>query len=468
LRQALWPEAATDDLRQRLREQEVRAALLAGAVRLGHPLIDLYVMLIGRVGTLERGVVEETEDGGDTDRAQIHAFLDLLERQRNEDRWSAFRELADLAENFELIVDLNLHEVRDKPLQEVKGRVGVLLGDQQPVGGMAGTVSATLVRQFRMPGYPFILVTTDLLQEGEDLHAFCSSVHHYGISWTPSAMEQRIGRIDRVRSQSERRLTSRREAPGGEDLLQVYFPHLEDTVEVLQVRKVLSRMNTFLRLMHQGLRLPVADERRLDVRREMIEGESALERIQERLVSAFPIPDRLLNGQRRSLAVTSEVAERALARFGALHGTAPADVAITWEARQAGSPPDVLLGTAQLPEHVQPFGLYLRIHHGRLVVRCISPIGRVDPVESRELVRKMARESRARVGAVEGEGSYDLTVEDDVLLGGVDHDRARVAGMIVRVVRAADLIEHELLGEDQRLEKFADDLREERQSSYRL
>jgi hypothetical protein len=39
----------------------------------------------------------------------------------------------------------------------------------------------------------------------------------------------------------------------GEDMLQVYFPHLEDTIEVLQVRRVLERMNVFLRLMHEGL-----------------------------------------------------------------------------------------------------------------------------------------------------------------------------------------------------------------------
>ena len=69
-----------------------------------------------------------------------------------------------------------------------------------------GAGQPNTVRQFRLPGYPFVLVTTDLLQEGEDLHTFCDCVYHYGISWTPSAMEQRTGRIDRVRSLTERRL----------------------------------------------------------------------------------------------------------------------------------------------------------------------------------------------------------------------------------------------------------------------
>ena len=57
-----------------------------------------------------------------------------------------------------------------------------------------------------MPGYPFVLVTTDLLQEGEDLHTFCSAVYHYGISWMPSSLEQRIGRMDRVQLPAERAL----------------------------------------------------------------------------------------------------------------------------------------------------------------------------------------------------------------------------------------------------------------------
>jgi len=111
---------------------------------------------------------------------------------------------------------------------------------------MSGQVNQTLVRQFRMPGYPLVLITTELLQEGEDLHTFCSAVHHYGIAWTPSSMEQRIGRLDRVRSHTERRLIDiKGRSPRGDELLQVYFPHLEDTVEVLQVHRVLERMNFF-------------------------------------------------------------------------------------------------------------------------------------------------------------------------------------------------------------------------------
>src|ERR1019366_4157769 len=95
-----------------------------------------------------------------------------------------------------------------KQLGQTTKLFGQLMRQQQPIGGMSGKVNRTLVQQFRMPGYPLVLISTDLLQEGEDLHTFCSSVHHYGISWTPSSMEQRTGRIDRVRSQTDRRLSA--------------------------------------------------------------------------------------------------------------------------------------------------------------------------------------------------------------------------------------------------------------------
>src|SRR5206468_6618701 len=108
----------------------------------------------------------------------------------------------------------------------------ILLRAQQPIGGMSGQVNQTVVRQFRMPAYPFVLITTDLLQEGEDLHLFCSDVYHYGIAWMPSSMEQRIGRIDRVRSQTERRLTALSDQIDPQNLLQVYYPFLRETVEV--------------------------------------------------------------------------------------------------------------------------------------------------------------------------------------------------------------------------------------------
>ena len=178
--------------------------------------------------------------------------------------WGTFDELAEIAINYNLILDVNEPEAQQQPMAETARVFGQLLRRQQPVGGMSGQVNQTLVRQFRMPGYPLVLITTDLLQEGEDLHPFCSSVHHYGISWTPSSMEQRIGRIDACDHKQIGRLSTMPAGPPkGDHKLQVYFPHLEGTVEVLQVKRVLDRMNLFLRLMHEGLITAGREERML-------------------------------------------------------------------------------------------------------------------------------------------------------------------------------------------------------------
>jgi hypothetical protein len=150
---------------------------------------------------------------------------------------TAFQELAKFAENFDLILAVNVPTVRDEPLSQLSRTFGQLLGRQTPIGGMSGGVNQSLVRQFRMPGYPLLLVTTDVLQEGEDLHTFCANVIHYGISWTPSAMEQRTGRIDRIQSLTQRRLDNKSEAEEDKKL-QVYYPHLKETVERLQVERV--------------------------------------------------------------------------------------------------------------------------------------------------------------------------------------------------------------------------------------
>jgi hypothetical protein len=70
-------------------------------------------------------------------------------------------------------------------------------------------------------------------------------------------MEQRTGRIDRVSSQTERRLAKLDSLATGEQLLQVHYPHLRETIEVFQVERVLERMNRFTRLMHEDLSGPM-------------------------------------------------------------------------------------------------------------------------------------------------------------------------------------------------------------------
>lgn len=465
LRERLWPEPQGKDFRDAFLERELRAQLLATAARLGHALIDLYVLTIGRIRSLEPGAHEAVDDSEAVSaNSLVDAYLAMLEQQMaaplSARPWGAFDELAAVGGSFELILDVNAPDVRNRRLSEVTRLFSDLLRRQQPVGGMSGHVNPTLVKQFRMPGYPFVLVSTDLLQEGEDLHTFCSAVHHYGISWTPSAMEQRIGRIDRVLSQTDRRLSTLDGPLGGEDMLQVYYPHLEDTVEVLQVQRVLERMNVFLRLMHEGLGQTEAESRKLDVSKEMVAGRRYVEPIRTRLRSAFPVPRSALSGERRGLAVDPAVTQAALTRLERLRGQELGELRVAWEET---APPGALLGTVQLEGRQQPFALYLQSLGERLLVRCISPVGSVSPEEGQDAIAEGVSALPVRLGVIEKEEhSYDLTVEEDVLLAAEEHDAARVAALIGRVAAQADRLEqHHLPGHDEPLKTFRSDLEKE-------
>jgi hypothetical protein len=325
---------------------------------------------------------------------------------------------------------------------------------------MAGQVNQTLVRQFRMPGYPLVLISTDLLQEGEDLHTFCSAVHHYGVAWTPSSLEQRIGRIDRVRSQTERRLAElSADSVKGDDKLQVFFPHLEDTVEVLQVRRVLDRMEAFLRLMHEGLGQQTREVPKIDVGKEMVRAAPVPHSSDAPLKSAFPVALELLRGATTKPAVSDSIGRALRDRLNRLKRVEIPGYKVQWEAESADG---TLLGTAMLARRIQPFVLIADQYAGRLRLRCISPVGRVYPELVQDDLEEEAWRVGARLGAVETEQerTYDLTVEEDVLLGtNVADDSVRVGLLLRRVAEQADLLEQEQLpGLDQELQQFRKDL----------
>jgi len=442
LKSALWPVSQQKDPVEAFRESELRGQLLSSAARLGHSLIDLYVMTIRRLRSLEPRVQKATDDlDSTTESARIAEYLDLLEGQRivpRSDRaWAAYDELADIAQHFDLLVDVNEPDARNIALSEAARKFGRLLRQQRPVGGMSGQVNETLVRQFRMPGYPLVLISTDLLQEGEDLHTFCASVHHYGIAWTPSSMEQRIGRIDRVRSLTERILTtvSSRE-PRAEELLQVYFPHLEDTVEILQVRRVLERMNVFLRLMHEGLTTAAGEEKSIDTNKDFARGLRLVPQIRDLLESAFPVRPAHLRGGESALAVSPALAKYISGRFSRLLTTSLSGVSVRWDTRRSGN--TCMLQGVVLGNKEYPFQLHLRSVGHRQLVRCVVSVGRLGQADEQweELFEKAAMEGvRLAVVPAEEKRLYDLTVEGDVLLAErSESDAARVAALVRRVL----------------------------------
>jgi len=466
LRNCLWPSSHSrvfcDEV---FVEQELRRELLSTSARLGHATIDLYTLAMMMRGSMR--TKDQRDDSGDLDDVKLaEQYLEHLELQRMtalpSRGWGAFDELAEIGAHFELIIDVNEPRARSSALAGVGRMFGALLRQQQPVGGMTGQVSKTLVRQFRMPGYPLVLLSTDLLQEGEDLHTFCADIYHYGLAWTPSAVEQRIGRIDRVRSKTERTAGESNIGLSDETKLQVYFPHLEDTVERLQVRRVLKRMQEFTRLMHEGLSAGKEESSRLNVAAELLDSKELPAPISTPLETAFPVLPEHLRGHKRPLDVTAAQSRGFVQRLNSLREMPLAELRVTWEPQVDDH---AVHGTVSLTSgRFQPFALHLKSFGERLVVRCVSPVGRLDKKTDLEGMVELSRKIPAQLGIIEGadDRGADLTVEEEVLLGAPLYDQSRVAWLVRRVALNADNLEHELCsGRDATFKEVSEFLRAE-------
>ncbi len=348
-------------------ERELRAALLSGAARLDHPLTDLWSVAVTAAGTLRRGADVEPS-------TLARGFLDRLRSQRAQGSavLSSWRVLHDLAEHARLVLEVN--DVRFERASLL--RQPEWLGSRAPVVGMAGTVNVRAVRQFRTPSYPLVLVSTDLLQEGEDLHTFCDEVLHYGVAWMPSALEQRTGRVDRVRSLTDRRLARRdlvldgSGRPRPADRLQVLYPHLEDTLEVVQVRRVLHRLDRHIELLHKGFGGQERESSALSLDTELQAQLPAAAASTERLVTAYPVASQWWEGSGEDYPqVYAKLAQRTVDLLADRRDTDAADV--RWDAASTATE---LVGQVSSDGQQQPVSVRLTSVSGTPAARVVSSV----------------------------------------------------------------------------------------------
>jgi hypothetical protein len=221
-------------------------------------------------------------------------------------------------------------------------------------------------------------------------------------------------------------------------------------------------MNTFLRLMHEGLTVTDQPDRKIDMMREFASEKRIVPQIQAKLQTAFPIPEETLAGTHNELATTPDEAATAQANFANLEKTPLPGIEVHWDSHPE---PCQLLGTVILSQRQQPFTLLLQCFLDRLLVRCISPVGRIYQPQNQEVIQSSVALSPAKIGAIPGadDRSYNLTVEGDVLMTGDETVNAvRVAQLLRRVTAEADRLEHlHLLGRDEPLATFKMDLTEE-------
>jgi superfamily II DNA/RNA helicase len=110
-----------------------------------------------------------------------------------------------------------------------------------------------LLLSFNTPFFPEVLIASSVLAEGVDLHLNCRHVIHHDLSWNPSTLEQRTGRVDRMGAKAE----------WAKQPIQVFLPFIEATQDEKQYRVVMDRERWFQVLMGEDYRTDEASTDKL-------------------------------------------------------------------------------------------------------------------------------------------------------------------------------------------------------------
>lgn len=235
-------------------QREVQFALL----RLDHPFIDLYLAWLNADRQSERDVAE----------ALVRKVISLCKMPDAMTRFGTASILDNLATAWNQIVKTNFSDMLQgtSRIERDRWRVHIhfQLSPFAPIEFASGYNSdnrTAIARRFRMPGYPMALVSTSVLQEGEDLHVNCDRVTHFGISGSPIGIEQKNGRVDRIGSRAHRRLIAGASVASAG--IQVAFPHLTESLEWYQIRDLGVAINEYLRSLHEVGNEAVRDDQTL-------------------------------------------------------------------------------------------------------------------------------------------------------------------------------------------------------------
>jgi len=102
-------------------------------------------------------------------------------------------------------------------------------------GSSKAATRQRLMLTFNSPFFPEVLIASAVMAEGVDLHRYCRYVIHHDLSWNPSTLEQRTGRIDRIGAKVE---TAKRS-------IHLYKPYLSATQDERQFQVVTDRERWF-------------------------------------------------------------------------------------------------------------------------------------------------------------------------------------------------------------------------------
>jgi ERCC4-related helicase len=120
--------------------------------------------------------------------------------------------------------------------------LGVMGNIRECTGQTAMEERVRLMRAFNTPFFPDILVCSEVMSEGVDLHRFCRHVIHHDLAWNPSTIEQRTGRIDRIGCKAE-----------GRHSVVTFLPYITGAADERQFQVMRDREQWFQVLMGQDV-----------------------------------------------------------------------------------------------------------------------------------------------------------------------------------------------------------------------
>ncbi len=182
------PDPAERELERDVRQALSRAKLPSGAVlasllrRMGSspPALAAGLSAAGEKKLAERALALERD-------SKLEAFHALLEQLGPSEKVLVFAEPRETIEYLQAAL--------------ARRRIEALAY----VGDLAPAERDKLVARFRDPDGPRVLLSTELGGEGRNFQ-HCHVLVNYDLAWSPAAIEQRIGRIDRIGQSREVRL----------------------------------------------------------------------------------------------------------------------------------------------------------------------------------------------------------------------------------------------------------------------
>jgi ERCC4-related helicase len=177
---------------------------------------------------------EKRDGSGRSLREVVGSFFEFLAvRCSSEDRDAYLNSLSDVQTGLHGGAKADVSFGEDDSL--FGGRSRLVANVRRVYGATKAETRERIMLTFNTPFYPEILIASNVMAEGVDLHLNCRHVIHHDLDWNPSSLEQRTGRIDRLGSKAERSGRS----------IRVYLPYVEGCQDEKLFRVVMDRERWF-------------------------------------------------------------------------------------------------------------------------------------------------------------------------------------------------------------------------------